>query len=333
MELEDIEWETIYDGQAARMAQLVTVPCPSCNGKECPKCEGKGTLHGCRLCTNAPCFCNKRRGKEYECTRCDGKGALHSRGPRGLCACSKDHAKEHECHTCKGKGTLYSCGHDRPAGLKLCANCHILHCYECLRKCYADYLWSDEWKQKRQETFERDGWKCVDCKRTIKEVRLEASHIHGSYDAYFEDRSIDHLQTRCVECHRRYDGRCLQCAGYWDWNDKQGYCRACKPVPPKPKSPKPKLHKPRETAKQKRIRLERNKTKPKRGLRFKARDNGETYIITSIRNGLVYSTQNVQAYEGGDHNYTDWFSLASWKKHVDYWVAKEEMENNNGSTN
>ena len=53
------------------------------------------------------------------------------------------------------------------------------------------------WKLLRLRTFERDGWRCVQCGRA---GRLECDHVtplHRGGDPY----SLDNLQSLCRPCH------------------------------------------------------------------------------------------------------------------------------------
>ncbi len=64
---------------------------------------------------------------------------------------------------------------------------------------YSDKLTDPRWQKKRLRVFERDNWKCVQCKR--KDVSLHVHHkkYHKSGDPWRTD--IQSLETLCSSCH------------------------------------------------------------------------------------------------------------------------------------
>jgi 5-methylcytosine-specific restriction endonuclease McrA len=70
---------------------------------------------------------------------------------------------------------------------------------------YEQYGQSDEWKQKRAQVYERDGWTCQKCGAGHKAI-LQAHHI-----TYFNvgDEPLRDLITLCKLCHDREHGRAI----------------------------------------------------------------------------------------------------------------------------
>ena len=62
---------------------------------------------------------------------------------------------------------------------------------------YSKYLKSQEWKKKREEVLERDGYKCQKCEAT---ENLQVHHL--TYKNIFNE-PLEDLQTLCADCHRK----------------------------------------------------------------------------------------------------------------------------------
>lgn len=62
---------------------------------------------------------------------------------------------------------------------------------------YLEYLASEKWKIKRQFIFERDNFKCQNC----KEKNADEVH-HLTYDRLFNE-DLDDLISMCTDCHRQ----------------------------------------------------------------------------------------------------------------------------------
>jgi 5-methylcytosine-specific restriction protein A len=70
-------------------------------------------------------------------------------------------------------------------------------------------LWGVDWEEFRVQVFERDGWRCVDCKVSIRWGEwLDPSHDlprgKGGGD------TLDNVHCRCRTCHNKRDHRDLQ---------------------------------------------------------------------------------------------------------------------------
>ena len=55
------------------------------------------------------------------------------------------------------------------------------------------------WKRLVKSVFERDGYRCKDCKRVFKFEYLAPCHIK-SVGAGGDD-TVDNIKTKCLECH------------------------------------------------------------------------------------------------------------------------------------
>lgn len=69
---------------------------------------------------------------------------------------------------------------------------------------YNEYIKSDEWKYKRKEVLERDGFKCRLCGAMGSGYSLHVHH--NSYDN-LGNEPLEDLITLCKECHERHHGR------------------------------------------------------------------------------------------------------------------------------
>jgi hypothetical protein len=89
------------------------------------------------------------------------------------------------------------------------------------QKAYEIYIASLNWKRKREERLEVDGYECVACGET------ENLHVHHKYPkGYFNipnENVNDDLKTFCESCHmaihnsineRRYQGRDIEVQNY-----------------------------------------------------------------------------------------------------------------------
>ena len=54
----------------------------------------------------------------------------------------------------------------------------------------------DFWRNRRQEVFKRDGFKCVECKSPF---HIECDHIENRSQG--GNHSMENLQTLCRDCH------------------------------------------------------------------------------------------------------------------------------------
>lgn len=66
---------------------------------------------------------------------------------------------------------------------------------------YKSYLYSDEWKLKREELFKLRGKKCERCK---SENRIEVHHI--SYSMLYRE-PLEHLEILCNICHAKHHNK------------------------------------------------------------------------------------------------------------------------------
>lgn len=71
---------------------------------------------------------------------------------------------------------------------------------------YLAYMHSEEWKQKRRERLEVDGYACCMCGKTAQECIEDGEflHVHHvSYDRIFNEDVMHDLCTVCPDCHAR----------------------------------------------------------------------------------------------------------------------------------
>jgi len=61
---------------------------------------------------------------------------------------------------------------------------------------YYEYLESNEWKERRREVLERDGYSCNCCKTYATQVH------HESYNNVMEPEEVDDCISVCEECHK-----------------------------------------------------------------------------------------------------------------------------------
>ena len=70
-------------------------------------------------------------------------------------------------------------------------------------------VWSDRWQRLRKKILKRDGYSCVECSTSRKDVGIECLHVHHILprsDGGEDD--VSNLITLCEECHRnRHNGR------------------------------------------------------------------------------------------------------------------------------
>jgi len=63
---------------------------------------------------------------------------------------------------------------------------------------YAQKLKDPRWQMKRLKVFERDGWKCVKCGESEKELQVHhLAYRRNPWESPFRD-----LKTLCRDCHR-----------------------------------------------------------------------------------------------------------------------------------
>ncbi len=67
---------------------------------------------------------------------------------------------------------------------------------------YKDYMCSDEWKQKRQERMEIDGFRCVMCGRPLNKIKSVQIH-HITYSRLGNENVMTDLCTLCGSCHKK----------------------------------------------------------------------------------------------------------------------------------
>ena len=76
---------------------------------------------------------------------------------------------------------------------------------------YSEKLKSPEWQKVRLKVLERDGWKCLKCKRSDKTVNVH----HKGYEAGKEpwEYPLERYESLCEDCHKmmRFAG-CDECA-------------------------------------------------------------------------------------------------------------------------
>ena len=66
---------------------------------------------------------------------------------------------------------------------------------------YEAYLWSDSWRQKREQRLALDGYRCRLCDHDGSAWRLEVHHRPSSYSR-IPAESVEHdLTTLCARCH------------------------------------------------------------------------------------------------------------------------------------
>ena len=75
-----------------------------------------------------------------------------------------------------------------------------------------DLLQRSEWKRRRQEVYERDGWICRECDNHCTNRKgpdskrwIQAHHIRARRDGGGD--GMDNLVTLCMECHHREERR------------------------------------------------------------------------------------------------------------------------------
>ena len=59
---------------------------------------------------------------------------------------------------------------------------------------YQEYLYSEEWRERRNAVMERDGWKCVVCGEEAQDVH------HLTYERIFKEK-LEDLIAVCRSCH------------------------------------------------------------------------------------------------------------------------------------
>lgn len=66
---------------------------------------------------------------------------------------------------------------------------------------YAATLSSPEWQKKRLQIFQRDGWKCRECR--AREKTLHVHHIRYKRDTKPWDYPDSNFLTLCCDCHEK----------------------------------------------------------------------------------------------------------------------------------
>jgi uncharacterized protein YlaI len=69
---------------------------------------------------------------------------------------------------------------------------------------YDQYLKTPEWRAKREEALERDGYRCRLCDSD------ERLHVHHRTYARRGNEDIEDLTTLCEECHERFHEKTVQ---------------------------------------------------------------------------------------------------------------------------
>ena len=67
---------------------------------------------------------------------------------------------------------------------------------------YKDYLRSAEWKQKKQERMEIDGFRCVMCGRPLNKIKSIQEH-HITYARLGHENVMTDICTLCGSCHQK----------------------------------------------------------------------------------------------------------------------------------
>lgn len=71
---------------------------------------------------------------------------------------------------------------------------------------YGDLLKDPRWQKKRLEIFERDGWRCVWCKKENETLHIH--HVDYQMGLKPWEYSNDQLLTLCEDCHHgEYENR------------------------------------------------------------------------------------------------------------------------------
>ena len=70
-----------------------------------------------------------------------------------------------------------------------------------MTKEYERYLRSPEWKKKRAERLEIDGYRCVMCQRPIDKMRKPIQCHHITYKHAFDPDVMTELVSLCPGCH------------------------------------------------------------------------------------------------------------------------------------
>lgn len=91
---------------------------------------------------------------------------------------------------------------------------------------------SKEWSYLRDRVIERDGHRCVRCKRTDYEVELQVHHIHYVKGKMAWDYQLAELETLCKGCHAQEHGHIMPLSGWEyqgenDLGDLLGVCEYC----------------------------------------------------------------------------------------------------------
>jgi len=75
-------------------------------------------------------------------------------------------------------------------------------CYDGVNRLmtYHEYIQCPEWKAKRADVLERDGFKCQQCSSTYMH------NVHHKTYARLGNESLDDLITLCQVCHRKEHG-------------------------------------------------------------------------------------------------------------------------------
>ena len=77
---------------------------------------------------------------------------------------------------------------------------------------YQEKLKDPRWQKKRLEIFERDGWKCTECKND--QITLHIHHEEYEGDPW--DAPDYKLKTLCEACHNKKSDKLVQLQDFMD---------------------------------------------------------------------------------------------------------------------
>ena len=77
---------------------------------------------------------------------------------------------------------------------------------------YAEYLKSDEWKERRKMLMEEADWTCMKCGEKATQLH------HVSYENIGEEELIDDVIAVCKDCHDEIHGK-----GDYGYEEHKGY--------------------------------------------------------------------------------------------------------------